>query len=64
MKNKKAAWAVIIFIIVFMLIAALLALGEHIPFIGKGLALIFAVICAVFVIIFFIIISKKKNDSR
>lgn len=61
MNNKKIALTVTAFIIVFMLIVLIIGISGHIPFIGKGLMLIFAVTLIIFVLIFFIIIARRKK---
>lgn len=63
MKNKKAAVAVIVFAVIFMVFAAIMAFSGHIPFIGKGFSLIVAILMIIFVTVFFIIVTltgRKK----
>ena len=61
MKNKKAAIITVIFIIIFMLLALFISIAGKIPIISKPLMLIFAVILVLFVLGFFIIISKRRS---
>lgn len=61
MSNKMIAIIVTTFIIVFFAIAAILGIAGHIPFLGKALSLIIAVILIIFVIGFFVIISVKRK---
>ena len=61
MNNKKTAITVTVFIIVFLTITAVLGISGHIPFLGKALSLVFAVILIIFVIGFFIIIGKNRK---
>lgn len=61
MNNKKIAFAAILFIAIFLISCLALAAAGHIPFIGRALSLIIAVIAIIFVLVFFIIISKKKK---
>jgi hypothetical protein len=61
MNNKKIAILVIIFIVFFMLIATLIGIAGKIPFISKPLMLILAVILVLFVLTFFILISKRRK---
>lgn len=59
--NKKAAVTVVAFILVFMFLAVIMGLSEHIPFIGKVIATIIALIIIAFVILLFAIISGKRK---
>lgn len=61
MKNKKAAIITVIFIVIFMLLALFISIAGKIPIISKPLMLIFAVILVLFVLGFFIIISKRRK---
>lgn len=61
MKNKKAAIITVIFIVIFMLLALFISIAGKIPIISKPLMLIFAVILVLFVLGFFIIISKRRR---
>ena len=58
MENKKTAIIVSIFIVIFLLLAGLIGLAGKIPFLSKPLVFIFAII---FVLGFFIIISKRRK---
>mgnify|MGYP006922122877 CR=1 FL=1 len=60
MSNKNRAFIVTVFIVIFLFIVLFLGIAEHIPFLSKALSLITAVVLIAFVLIFFIIIRKKK----
>ena len=60
MSNKKTALIVVLFIIGFLVIVGLMSISSHIPFIGKALALIFAVILIIFVIAVNVFAGKRK----
>lgn len=60
MDNKRIAAIVVVFIVGFMLIAAIMGIGAHIPFLGKGIAFIFAILLVLFVLVFFVIIGRKR----
>ncbi len=61
MNNKKIALIVTAFIAVLFIIIGIIAIAGHIPFLGKPLALFFAIVLIVFILGFFIIISKRKR---
>ena len=63
MENKKTAIivSIFIFIVIFLLLAGLIGLAGKIPFLSKPLVFIFAIILVLFVLGFFIIISKRRK---
>ena len=61
MDNKKIAIIIVVFIAVFMVIVALLGIAGHIPFLGRALSVIIAVILIVFVVGFFAVLAKRKK---
>lgn len=63
MENKKIAIivSIFIFIVIFLLLAGLIGLAGKIPFLSKPLVFIFAIILVLFVLGFFIIISKRRK---
>lgn len=61
MNNKKIAVILSVFIAVLFIIIAIIAVAGHIPFLGKPLTLIFAIILIVFILGFFIIIGKRRK---
>lgn len=61
MNNKKIAVILSVFIAVLFIIIGIIAVAGHIPFLGKPLTLIFAIILIVFVLGFFIIIGKRRK---
>lgn len=61
LNNKKIAVTVIIFVILFLAIACILGIAGHIPFLGKALSLVIAVILIAVVLGFFIIIIRRKK---
>ena len=61
MENKKIAIIVSIFIVIFLLLAGLIGLAGKIPFLSKPLVFIFAIILVLFVLGFFIVISKRRK---
>lgn len=61
MESRKIAIIVSAFIIIFMLLTGLIGLAGKIPFISKPLVFIFAIILVLFVLGFFIIISKRRR---
>ena len=62
MESKKIAIIVSIFIVIFLLLAGLIGLAGKIPFLSKPLVFIFAIILVLFVLGFFIIISKRRKN--
>lgn len=64
MENKKTAIIVSIFIVIFLLLAGLIGLAGKIPFLSKPLVFIFAIILVLFVLGFFIIISKRRKNEN
>lgn len=64
MENKKIAIIVSIFIVIFLLLAGLIGLAGKIPFLSKPLVFIFAIILVLFVLGFFIIISKRRKNEN
>ncbi len=61
MEGKKIAITVSAFIVIFMLLAGIIELAGKIPFLSKPLVFIFAIILVLFVLSFFIIISKRRR---
>ena len=61
MENKKIAIIVSIFIVIFLILTGLIGLAGKIPFLSKPLVFIFAIILVLFVLGFFIIISKRRK---
>lgn len=61
MNNKKIAVILSVFIAVLFIIIGIIAAAGHIPFLGKPLTLIFAIILIVFILGFFIIIGKRRK---
>lgn len=61
MNNKKNAVILSVFIAVLFIIIGIIAVAGHIPFLGKPLTLIFAIILIVFILGFFIIIGKRRK---
>ncbi len=61
MNNKKIAVILSVFIAVLFIIIGIIAVAGHIPFLGKPLTLIFAIILIVFILGFFIIIGKRRK---
>lgn len=60
MNNKKIAVIVILFITVFLFIAALLGVAGHIPFIRKPLVFIITIVLLAFVTGFFAILVFRR----
>lgn len=61
MNNKKIAVIISAFIAVLFIIISIIAIAGHIPFFGKPLTLIFAIILIIFILGFFIIIGKRRK---
>lgn len=61
MNNKKIAAIISAFIAVLFIIIGIIAIAGHIPFFGKPLTLIFAIILIIFILGFFIIIGKRRK---
>lgn len=61
MDNKKNAIIVAIFIIIFMIIAGIIGIAEKLPVIGKISVFIFAILLVLFVLVFFIILAKRRK---
>ncbi|MDE5963943.1 MAG: hypothetical protein K2G65_00910 [Eubacterium sp.] len=61
MNNKKIAVIISVFIAVLFIIIGIIAIAGHIPFLGKPLTLIFAIILIIFILGFFIIIGKRRK---
>lgn len=61
MNNKKIAVIISVFIAVLFIIIGIIAVAGHIPFLGKPLTLIFAIILIIFILGFFIIIGKRRK---
>lgn len=61
MNNKKIAVILSVFIAVLFIIIGIIAVAGDIPFLGKPLTLIFAIILIVFILGFFIIIEKRRK---
>lgn len=61
MNNKKIAVILCVFIAMLFIIIGIMAIAGHIPFLGKPLALIFAVILILFILGFFVIIAKRRK---
>lgn len=60
MNNKKVIF-VVIFIAVFMMLAAIMGIAGHIPFLGKAISFAIAAVLIIFVLIFFIFISGGRK---
>ncbi|MGN1420814.1 MAG: hypothetical protein ACI4XC_04820 [Eubacterium sp.] len=60
MNNKKIAVIVILFVTIFLFITALLGVAGHIPFIGKPLVFIIAILLLAFVTGFFAILIFRR----
>lgn len=60
MNNKNIAIIIALFIAGFMVLAAILGIAGHIPFLGKALSLIIVAILILFVLLFFIFAAKRK----
>lgn len=60
MSNKKIAAIVVLFVTIFIFIAAALGLAGHIPFLKKPLVFIIAIILVTFVTTFFAILVFKE----
>lgn len=61
MNNKRIAVIISVFIAVLFIIIGIIAIAGHIPFFGKPLTLIFAIILIIFILGFFIIIGKRRK---
>lgn len=61
MNNKKAAIIVSVFIVSLFIIIGLIGIAQHIPFLGKPLVFIFAIILMIFIIAFFILLVKRRK---
>ncbi len=61
MNNKRIAVIISVFIAVLFIIIGIIAVAGHIPFLGKPLTLIFAIILIIFILGFFIIIGKRRK---
>ena len=61
MNNKKIAVIISAFIALLFIIIGIIAIAGHIPFFGKPLTLIFAIILIIFILGFFIIIGKRRK---
>ncbi len=61
MDNKKIAVIISIFIVGFLAITAVMGLLSKLPFVGKAIALILAVILIIFVLSIFLISGRKKK---
>ncbi|MDE6469530.1 MAG: hypothetical protein K2L19_00725 [Eubacterium sp.] len=59
MNNKKIALIIILFVAGFMVLAAILGIAGHIPFLGKALSLIIAAVLIIFVLLFFVAAKRK-----
>ena len=60
MDNKKIA-GIIVLLIAFILMAGLIGISGHLPFIGKALMLIFSVILIAGILAVFIYAGKRKG---
>lgn len=60
MNNKKNAVIITLFIAAVFIIIAILGIAEHIPFIGKIFAFIIAISLTAFIVLFFVIIERRK----
>lgn len=60
MNNKKVI-LVVIFIAVFMMLATIMGIAGHIPFLGKAISFAIAAVLIIFVLIFFIFISGGRK---
>ena len=60
MNNKKAI-LVILFIVIFMILAAIMGIAGHIPFLGKAISFAIAAVLIIFVLVFFIFISGGQK---
>lgn len=61
MNNRKTAVIISIFIVVMFIIIGFMGISTHIPFIGRALSLIFAVMLIIFVILTVIISGRRKR---
>ena len=61
MNNKKIALIVVIFIAVFLIIAGIIGIFEHIPILGKPIAFILVIILVLLVTGFFVMIAKRRK---
>ena len=60
--NHKKVILIVLFIVIFMMLAAVMGIAGHIPFLGKVISFAIAAVLIVFVLIFFIFIlgGRKK----
>ena len=63
MNNRKIAVIISVFALLITVGAIALSVAGHIPFLGKALSLIVAVLIMIFVIVFFAVIVKGKNSK-
>lgn len=61
MNNRKIAVIISIFIVVMLIVIGFMGIASRIPFVGRALALIFAVILIIFVILTVIISGRRKR---
>lgn len=59
MDNKKIAVIITIMILFIFIVSALIAISEHIPFIGKAFAFFFAIILAAGILLIVIYAARK-----
>lgn len=60
MNNRKVI-LVVLFIVIFMMFAAVMGIAGHIPFLGKAMSFAIAAVLIIFVLIFFIFISGGRK---
>ncbi|MCM1284672.1 MAG: hypothetical protein NC213_08450 [Acetobacter sp.] len=61
MNNKKIVLIVTVFIITLLIIIGIIALAEHILFLGKPIVFSFAIILVIFTMGFFAVVIRRKN---
>lgn len=61
LNNRKIVLIVMLFIALFMIGAVSLGIAEHIPFLGKALTLIIAAAIILFVLVFFVLVNRRKK---
>lgn len=61
MSNKKIALIILLFVTGMLIIIGFIGISSHIPFVGRGLSLFFAVILIIFIITIFVLISRRRG---
>lgn len=59
--NHKKVILIVLFIVIFMMFAAVMGIAGHIPFLGKVISFAIAAVLIVFVLVFFIFISGGRK---